>query len=75
MLLGKSLSPCSNSSIKTLLERLVYPYGRSSANTPARRSLRSSSKEGQCDKKCLSSMPSCVGHIGLIVSLKLCLNL
>ena len=52
------------------------PGGRNKAETPVRRFLHGASKEGQSNKKCsISSMPSLVGHIGLIVSLKLCLHL
>ena len=53
----------------------VYPNGRNKAKTPAKRYLRGTAKEGQINKKCsVSSIPSFVGHIGFIVSLKLCLN-
>ena len=39
--------------------------------TPARRSLRGTTREGQSNKKCsVSSIPSFVGHIGFMVSLK-----
>ena len=71
----KSLSPYDKICIRNSFERLVCPSGHSKAETPARRSLHGASKEGQSNKKCsVSSMPSLVGHIGLVVSLKLCLN-
>ena len=75
-LAGKSLSPYNKIRIRNSFEGLVCPSGHNKAETPARRSLRGTSKEGQSNKKCsVSSMPSLVGHIGFIVSLKLCLNL
>ena len=65
----------SKSCVKSLFERLIYPNGRTKARTLVRRSRRCIKKEGQSNKKCsVSSMPSFVGHIGFIVSLKLWLN-
>ena len=50
--------------------------GHYKKETSARRALLDSSKEGQSNKKCsVSTMPSLDGHIGFMVSLKLCLNL
>ena len=73
----RSLSPYNKSCIGALLEKLlIWPNGRNKFETPARRSRRKMSNEGQSNKKCsVSSMPSFVGHIGLTVSQKLCLNL
>ena len=73
---GKSLLPYINSYVKTSFEGLLSPNGRTNARTPARRSRRWVSKDGQSNKKCsVSSIPSFEMHIGFIVSLKLCLNL
>ena len=69
-------------------DKYLLPYRRSSSIfrirtlrirtllTPARRVRLCSWKELQSSKKCsVSCMPSFTRHIGLIVSLKLCLNL
>ena len=54
----------------------MHPSGRSDTKIPAKKSRLSTSKQGQSNKKCsVSSMPSFVGHLGFMVSLKLCLNL
>ena len=54
----------------------TYPIGRRHAKIPARRSRLCTSMQGQSNIKCsVSSMPSFVGHIGLVVSLKFWLNL
>ena len=70
------LSPYSKSCTRRLLQRLsISTNGRNATETPARRSRRWISKEGQSNKKCsVSSIPSFVGHIGFTVSLKLWLN-
>ena len=68
---------CSLLSILNSLLRISgvqVPY--SAHETPVRRPLRGTAKEGQSNKKCsVSLMPSFDGHNGFIVSLKLCLNL
>ena len=75
--LERSLSPYNKSCTRTLFERvLIWTNGCNTSDTPARRSRRWMLNEGQCSKKCsVSSIPSFVGHIGFMVSLKLCLNL
>ena len=71
------LSPYSKHSIRTLFGRVsIWTNDRNNSETPARKSRRCISNEGQSNKKCsTSSMPSFVGHIGFTVSLKLCKNL
>ena len=49
---GKSLLPYINSCVNTSFEGLVSPNGRTNARTPARRSRRWVSKDGQSNKKC-----------------------
>ena len=72
---GKSLLPYINSCVETLFEGLVSPNGRTDARTPARRSRRLVSKDGQSNKNCsISSIPSFERQIGLIVSLKIVLE-
>ena len=72
---GKSLLPYINSCVETLLEGLVSPNGRTDARTPARRSRRLVSKDGQSNKNCsISSIPSFERQIGFIVSLKIVLE-
>ena len=74
--LGRFSSPYNKSCARTSFERLAYPNGRNSGRISARRFCRWTTKDGQSNKKCsVSSTPSFVGHIGFIVSLKLCLNL
>ena len=73
----RSLSPYNKSCTRALFEKLlIWANGRNKFETPARRSRRKMSNEGQSNKKCsVSSMPSFVGHMRFTVSLKLCLNL
>ena len=47
---GKSLLPYINSCVKTSFEGLVSPNGRTNARTPAKRSRRWVSKDGQSNK-------------------------
>ena len=44
--LGRFLSPYSKTCMRVSLELLTYPYGRNRANTPVRRPLRGTAKEG-----------------------------
>ena len=75
-LFGKFLSPYSKICNRTSFARFTYPYGRTREYIPERRSVLWTPKEGQSNKKCsVSSIPSLLGHIGFIVSLKLCWNL
>ena len=53
------MSPYNKICIIRLFWRSVCPYGRIKAETPARRSLRGTAREGQSNKKCsVSSIPS-----------------
>ena len=57
---GKSLSPYNKICIRNSFERLVCPSGRNKAETPARRSLRGTSKEEQ--QKVLRILSAIVGR-------------
>ena len=67
----RSLLPYNKYCVRTLFERLLYPNGRNIAKTPARRSRRFKSNEGQSNKCSVSSMPSFEGHIGFKVEIVL----
>ena len=77
MSFGRSSLPCNRRFIRSWFARkLSWINGRTATDMPMRRCCHWLSNEGQGNNRCtISTIPSFVGHIGFMVSLKLYSNL